>query len=154
MDEATRTPFETDSVWKAEGRGFAMGVASDGDGVWVHLTGQVAWDAEERIVGPGDVAVQARQCLSNIESLLAAVGGTLEDLVSVTTYYTSREQLPAIQAVRNEAFAVGREPASTSIMVAGLGHPDFLVELTPIAFVPRFRYRAPTSNQRPDHDTR
>ena len=134
--------FECDAVWRAKGRGFQMGVVQP-DGVTVHLTGQVAWDAAEEIVGRGDIALQTRQCFGNIANLLAEVGGTLADIVSVTTYYTDPSQLPAIQMVRNEFFAENTAPASTSVMVAGLGHPEFLVELTPIAVIPKDRFIAP-----------
>ncbi len=132
--------FESNEVWQSRSRGFQMGVVQH-DGVVVHLTGQVAWDRDENIVGAGDVEIQTRQCFANIKSLLAHVGGELGDIVSVTTYFTDRSQLAAIQKVRTEMFEFGAEPVSTSVMIAGLGHPDFLVELTPIAVVPRKRYR-------------
>ena len=134
--------FEVDDVWRARGRGFQMAVAAH-DGHVVHLTGQVAWDAEENIVGKGDVEAQTRQCLVNIERLLGAAGGRLADIVSLTTYFTDRAQLPEIQKVRAEFFPADTAPASTSVMVAGLGHPDFLVELTPIAVIPEDRFTAP-----------
>jgi enamine deaminase RidA (YjgF/YER057c/UK114 family) len=67
----------------------------------------------------------------------------LEDIVSLTTYLTDRSHLPIIQAVRNGYFDSPRAPASTSLIVAGLGHRDFLVELAPIAVVPDQRFRPP-----------
>ncbi|MEM8798099.1 MAG: RidA family protein [Pseudomonadota bacterium] len=134
--------YEVDTVWKARGRGFQMAVVQ-GEGIMVHLTGQVAWTREETIVGKGDVEAQTRQIFENIKSLLEPVGGTLADIVSVTTYFTDRAQLPLIQKVRTEIFAADAEPASTSVMVAGLGHKDFLVELTPIAVIPKDRFVQP-----------
>ena len=109
----------------------------------VHFTGQVAWDAQERIVGPGDVETQTRQCFLNIERILEALGGRMEDIVSITTYYTHTDQLPAIQKVRGEILTAASAPVSTSVMVAGLGHPEFLVELTPVAVIPEARFIAP-----------
>jgi len=134
--------FENKAVWKSRDRGFQMGVVQP-EGVVVHLTGQVAWDANENVVGLGDIEVQTRQCFVNIRALLAEVGGTMDDIVAITTYFTDREQLSAIQKVRLEFLASCNEPASTSVMVAGLGHADFLLELTPIAVVPKHRYIAP-----------
>lgn len=119
-----------------------MGVVQP-EGHVLHFTGQVAWDVNENIVGHGDVAEQARQCFRNIDTVLQAVGGTLDDIVSITTYFTDRSQLPLIQQVRLEFLEPGHEPASTSVMVAGLGHEDFLVELSPIAIVPAERFREP-----------
>ncbi|MEM7171526.1 MAG: RidA family protein [Pseudomonadota bacterium] len=134
--------YEIESVWKSRGRGFQM-AAIQPDGVAVHLTGQVAWDSDENIVGKGDITAQTRQCFENIRALLRAAGGELSDIVSITTYFTERSQLSAIQAVRLEYLAGARAPVSTSVMVAGLGHPDFLVELTPIAVIPKNRFVKP-----------
>lgn len=136
----TSNPSE---VWGPRGRGFNMAVAQSG-GVLVHFTGQVAWDANEQIVGKDDIEAQTRQCFENIRIVLASVGGTFGDVVSVTTYFTSRAQLPVIQKVRNDYFDQASSPASTSVMVAGLGHPDFLVELTPVAIIPEDRFVAPS----------
>lgn len=134
--------FGADGVWRPRGRGFNMGVVQH-EGFVIHFTGQVAWDENERIVGKGDVEAQTRQCFANIAALLASVGGRLEDIVSVTTYFTHRSQLPAIQRVRTEFFNDGTAPVSTSVMVAGLGHEDFLVELTPVAVIPKARFIQP-----------
>lgn len=135
--------FETADVWRARGRGFQM-AAIQPEGHVIHLTGQVAWDAKENIVGKGDIEEQTRQCFRNIDELLGEIGGNLLDVVAITTYYTDRSQLATIQKVRTEFLSADIAPASTSVMVAGLGHPDFLVELTPIAVVPPNRFRAPT----------
>lgn len=134
--------YEVADVWQARGRGFQMAVAQH-QGQAIHFTGQVAWDAAENIVGVGDVEVQARQCFRNIGCLLDAVGGDFTDIVSITAYFTDRAQLPMIQKVRTEFLRADTAPASTSVMVAGLGHEDFLVELTPIAIVPFDRYNPP-----------
>ena len=137
--------FGSETVWASRGRGFSMGCAIENKGHTVFLTGQVAWNQNEEIIGPGDVTEQTRQCFRNIENMLARVGGTLSDLVSLTTYYTSQEQLPEIQAVRLEFLTAETAPVSTSVMVAGLGHPEFLVELTPIAFLPSERFVRPSA---------
>lgn len=136
------TGFNPQGLWGPRNRGFNMGVVQH-PGHIVHFTGQVAWDEDEQIVGLGDVEVQTRQCFENVRTLLASVGGTLEDIVSITTYFTHRAQLPAIQKVRTEYLQARAAPVSTSVMVAGLGHPDFLVEITPVAVVPHERFIAP-----------
>lgn len=135
--------FNSDETWSPRNRGFNMGVVQH-TGHVVHFTGQVAWDQDEQIVGLDDVEAQTRQCFTNIEALLKEVGGRFEDIVAVTTYFTDRSQLAAIQKVRTEVFPVSTAPVSTSVMVAGLGHEDFLVELTPIAVIPDERYIRPS----------
>jgi len=104
----------------------------------------VAWDEDEKIVGKGDVEAQTRQCFGNILAVLRSVGGVIKDIVSITTYYTDPSQLPAIQRVRKEFLRDESAAVSTSVMVAGLGHEDFLVELTPIAVVPSDRFVQPS----------
>ncbi|MCO4837140.1 MAG: RidA family protein [Oceanospirillaceae bacterium] len=71
--------FESEKVWKSRGRGFSIGVVQP-EGRVIHLTGQVAWNADEKIVGRGDVAEQTRQCFRNIENLLEEVGERLMTL--------------------------------------------------------------------------
>ena len=136
--------FNPAGSWGPNGRGFNMAVVQQ-SGRIIHFTGQVAWDEDENLVGKGDVRLQTRQCFKNIIAVLQAVGGTLEDLVAITTYFTDRAQLPVIQDVRNEFLDPRTAPASTSVMVAGLGHEDFLVELTPVAVVPEERFVDPPS---------
>ena len=120
-----------------------MGVATTG-GVLVHLTGQVAWDASEALVGPDDVVAQTEQAFRNIDALLREVGGAMRDVVNVTTWFVREGDLPAIQTVRARWLDFAPAPASTSVRVAGLGDPRFLVELTPVAIVPSERFRART----------
>jgi 2-iminobutanoate/2-iminopropanoate deaminase len=134
--------FDTAEVWKARGRGFQMGVVQP-EGIVIHLTGQVAWDKDEGLVGKGDIKAQTSKCFENIRALLAEVGGEMTDLVSITTYYTDRSQLAAIQRIRGTFLQADAAPVSTSVMVAGLGHADFLVELTAVAVVPKDRFRSP-----------
>lgn len=142
--------FNPSGTWSPRGRGFSMGVVQH-EGRVIHLTGQVAWDVNEEIVGKGDAALQTRQCFRNIEAVLDAIGGRLDDIVSITTYFTDRAQLPVIQEVRNEFLRATAAPVSTSIMVAGLGHEDFLVELTPIAVIPHERFVDPPRDEIDDH---
>lgn len=137
------TGFETRNVWQARGRGFQMGVIQP-QGVTIRLTGQVAWDENEIVVGKGDIEVQTRQCFENIRQLLEVVGGCLEDIVEITTYFTDRSQLQTIQNVRSEFLDAKSAPVSTSVMVAGLGHEDFLVELTPVAVIPNNKFISPS----------
>jgi len=134
--------FQCSNVWQAHGRGFQMGVVQPQGGV-IHLTGQVAWDENEQIVGTGDIEAQTRCCFENIRKLLEPIGGGLGDIISITTYFTDRSQLSAIQKIRAEYFPRDCSPVSTSVMVAGLGHKDFLVELTPIAVIPYDRFQPP-----------
>jgi enamine deaminase RidA (YjgF/YER057c/UK114 family) len=129
-------------VWRPNGRAFSQGVIQ-GPGEVVHVTGQVAWDEYDRVVGPGDAEAQMEKALDNVRVILGEVGGLLDDIVSMTVYFLDRGDLPAIQRVRSRYFTEGTAPASVLIQVAGLVVPELVVELVPIAVVPRDRFRRP-----------
>lgn len=106
----------------------------------VHVTGQVGWDADFNLIGKGDAQKQAHAAIDNIETVLAAIGGTLSDIVSFTTYYVRQEDLPALYRARSDRFSRDFGPAVTGVRVAGLVDPDLLVEFTVIAVIPEDRY--------------
>jgi enamine deaminase RidA (YjgF/YER057c/UK114 family) len=78
--------FNPPSGWPQKGRAFNHGVVA-GEGRTIHITGQVAWDGRGTLVGAGDCEKQIRQCFFNVEKILAAVGGTLPDIVSLTIFF-------------------------------------------------------------------
>ncbi|HEY3148073.1 MAG TPA: RidA family protein [Dongiaceae bacterium] len=134
--------FNPRGMWAPNGRAFSQGVVQ-GEGRVIHVTGQVAWDEQNRVIGVGDVRTQFGKCIENTARVLDAVGGTLDDIVSLTIYFLDRGDLPAIQDVRARHFKYGSAPASILIQVPGLVIPQFLVELVPVAVVPHERYRRP-----------
>jgi enamine deaminase RidA (YjgF/YER057c/UK114 family) len=134
--------FNPKGMWAPNGRAFSQGVVQ-GEGRVIHITGQVAWDAESSVVGIGDVRVQFEKSIENTARILAEVGGTLDDIVSMTIYFLNRSDLPAIQEVRAKHFKYGTAPASILIQVAGLVIPELLIELVPIAVVPHERFHRP-----------
>jgi enamine deaminase RidA (YjgF/YER057c/UK114 family) len=134
--------FNPPGIWQPNGRAFSQGVIQ-GAGEVVHVTGQVAWDEQDQVVGVGDVEEQMEQCIRNVRTVLAEVGGVLDDVVSMTVYFLDRADLPAIQRVRSRYFTAGTAPASILIQVAGLVVPELRVELVPIAVVPPERFRRP-----------
>ncbi|TDD10962.1 RidA family protein [Nonomuraea diastatica] len=92
------------------GRAFSQGVIQ-GTGEVVHITGQVAWDEHGEVVGAGDIEAQMEKSIDNVRLILAAVGGRLDDIVSMTIYFLRREDLPSIQWVRSRHFSPGSAPA-------------------------------------------
>jgi enamine deaminase RidA (YjgF/YER057c/UK114 family) len=93
----------------------------------VAVSGQVALNAKGELVGKGDIVTQIDQCMANIADILAQVGGSLSDVVSLTTYLKSPEFAPAFLQARARHFPE-RPPATTTVIAQMLG-PDFLVEI-------------------------
>ena len=135
-----QTAFQPLGVWRTFGCN-SMGLVV-GKGQQVLLSGQVAWDDQRRVVGVGEMREQARQTFRNIQASLAAVGGEMDDVVSIVTYVTTLDGLRDIHEVRTEFFSPPY-PVSTLVQVAALVEPDLLIEVTATAVVPEDRYRAP-----------
>ncbi|MEM6461765.1 MAG: RidA family protein [Pseudomonadota bacterium] len=134
--------FNPPTAWPRAGRAFNHGVVQP-EGKTLHMTGQVAWDGAGNIVGAGDCAARTRRCFDNVEHILNAVGGTFDDLVSLTIYFLNADDLPAIQAVRSERLKQETAPASILIQTPGLVVPELLVELVPLAVIPLERFHEP-----------
>lgn len=113
---------------------YTHGIVKDGSPVF--LTGQVAWDEQGELVGRHDIAAQMAQIWNNIGIAVRELGASLDDIVKIVTYSTSREWLPAIHAERSKHFSAGRFPASTFVLVGGLVDPDMLVEIDVTVMVP------------------
>jgi enamine deaminase RidA (YjgF/YER057c/UK114 family) len=136
------THFNPAGMWQPNGRAFNQGVVQ-GEGKVVHVTGQVAWDADDNVVGAGDAEAQLDKAVENVRRVLAEVGGTLADIVTMTVYFLDRADLPAIQRARARHFDAATAQASVLIQVPGLVLPEFLVELVPVAVVPHERFIPP-----------
>jgi len=139
---SARVNINRSDVWSSTGFPMNQGVVEP-EGRRIHLTGQVAWDAAFNVLHKGDATAQTHAALDNIEKVLAAAGGTLDDVVSLTTYFVRADDKAAITAARKERFQQAFGPAATGIQVAGLWDPDLLVELTVIAVIPHDRFHEP-----------
>jgi enamine deaminase RidA (YjgF/YER057c/UK114 family) len=118
--------------------GFSHATLQKGGGKTLHLAGQVAWDAQTNVIGPGDYAAQTRQALANITAVLRAAGCTPANVTRLRTYVVnhSPDKLGPILGEIG-AFYGGATPApNTFIGVAALALPDFLVEIEADAAVP------------------
>lgn len=118
--------------------GFSHAALQEG-GRTLHLAGQVGWDANAQIVGPGDLAVQTRQALANLKMVLAEVGATPADLVRIRTYIVDHDmEKLGIFTGELMAFYGDVVPAPNTVVgVQALALPDFLVEIEATAIVPK-----------------
>jgi enamine deaminase RidA (YjgF/YER057c/UK114 family) len=105
-------------------------------GVTVFLRGQVGQDLDTAVnVGIGDAAAQAEQAMKNIQQLLGEAGGRLEHICKLTIYLTDPRFRESVYGVVGR-WLTGVFPVSTGIVVAGLGRPEWLVEVDVIAVIP------------------
>ena len=112
---------------------YSHGVTAPAESRWLHISGQVG------VRPDGSLAEQPREQLDqtwhNLLAVLADAGMGPRDLVKVTAYLTRPDEVPLYRETR-DAMLEGAEPASTLVLVAGLAHPDWLVEIEAIAAAP------------------
>jgi len=101
-------------------------------GELLFISGLLARNAAGDIIGVGDMAAQIAQIGENLQLCLEAAGGSLADLVKTTTYTTDIDEFFRHPAVRMR-FLGAALPASTTVEVRRLSHPDFLVEIEAVA---------------------
>ena len=101
----------------------------------VYISGQVALDGAGELVGPGDVAAQARQVFENLQAALGSVGAGFEQVVKLTVYLVDASQMPAVREVRDRYVDTARPPASTAVEVRRLVRDDLLVEVEAVAIL-------------------
>jgi enamine deaminase RidA (YjgF/YER057c/UK114 family) len=103
----------------------------------IYVGGQNAVDPSGEIVGKGDIAAQTEQIFRNRETALRAAGAGLEHVVKWNIYVVAGQPLqPGFEVFQRVWGQRGNPPVITGVMVSGLAHPDFLVELEAVAVVP------------------
>lgn len=103
----------------------------------VYIGGQDAVDASGAIIGKGDFKAQTQQVLQNMQAALAASGAQLEHVVKWNLYILQGQSLQEGFEVYQRMWGNRPNPPAISAMfVAGLAHPDFLLEMDAIAVVP------------------
>jgi enamine deaminase RidA (YjgF/YER057c/UK114 family) len=101
-------------------------------GKTLYISGQIAHDVNGKLVGQGDARAQGEQVYQNIKGILESCGGTMQNIVRITTYVTSLAYRPIMVEIRAKHFPKD-PPASTFLVVASLADPAFLVEVDAIA---------------------
>jgi reactive intermediate/imine deaminase len=104
-------------------------------GPLLFIAGQIAIEAQGRVVGAGDLRAQTVQVLENIRAILRANGADMEDVVNVTVYVTDIRAFHDIADIRLKYFPKDG-PASTLVEVSRLALPEVLIEMSAIAVVP------------------
>ena len=123
--------------WAAP-KGYSNGVAVDGPGRTIFVAGQIAWDADQQLVGRGDFAAQFRQALANVVAVVEAGGGRASDICRLTMYVTDKRRylagLPAVGSAYRDL--LGKHfPAMALVQVADLLEEGAEVEIEATAFV-------------------
>ena len=98
----------------------------------LYIAGQIAQDGDGNLVGGGDIEAQVRQVYTNLKNIMEEAGGSLQNIVKMTTYLTHSSYIETFRSVRNEYFSEPFPP-NTLLIVESLALPDFLVEIEAVA---------------------
>ena len=104
-------------------------------GPLLFIAGQIAIDANGRIIGAGDLRAQATQVLENIRASLRANGADMDDVLNVTVYVMDISAFHDIADIRLKYFPKDG-PASAIVEVSRLALPELMIEIAAIAAVP------------------
>jgi enamine deaminase RidA (YjgF/YER057c/UK114 family) len=129
---ATIQPYCAKDVYDPPG--YSQAIKVSGAQTILFLSGQVAYDEKGGPAHRGDFTAQARTVFQAVKSQVEAGGGTLANVVKLTTYLTDIRHRADLVPVREEFFGK-KLPASTLVGVAALAHPDWLIEVEAIAVI-------------------
>lgn len=103
------------------------------------VSGQLSVDAEGNSVAEGDFDGQMRQVFSNLATVMEAAGGSLADVVKMTTYLTDASLIDDFYRVREGLFADlfpdGVYPGNTLLVISRLVRPEFQIEIEALAAI-------------------
>ncbi len=113
---------------------FSHAVESGG---FVFVTGQMPDSPGQPGRLPAGIAAQTRNVMANLQTVLAAVGLGLQDVVMTRVYLAHfQEDYAAMNEVYRTYFPVDRRPARTCVGVTGLAY-DARIEIDLVARRPQ-----------------
>ena len=100
----------------------------------IHVAGQVAWDADGKTVGEGDLTAQVEQSYLNVSTALAGVGASFADVVKLTVHVVdwTPERMPELlEGIARASAKLGITPLAPASLfgIVALDVPEHLVEI-------------------------
>jgi enamine deaminase RidA (YjgF/YER057c/UK114 family) len=125
-----RINYESGAHWE-EVVGYSRAVKL---GNFVEVTGTVAVDENNQLVGGSDPYEQAKFILQKIEKVLERAGATMKDVVRTRMYVTDISKWEAFGKAHGEVFHEIR-PCTTLVQVSALIEPAYLIEIEASAII-------------------
>lgn len=115
---------------------FSQAVVTSGTGRTIYIGGQNAVNEKGEVIGKGNIAAQTEQVMKNIVTALEACGATMKDVVKLNIFITQgQDAQKGFEASQKFMPKDAKPPVITALFVAGMGNPDFLLEIDAVAFV-------------------
>jgi enamine deaminase RidA (YjgF/YER057c/UK114 family) len=106
-------------------------------GELLFIAGQVAVDANGKIVGAGDFSAQTRQVFRNLLTALESAGAGYRNVAQFTTYLVNSRDIAKLRAFREryypKFFPDRQYPPNTLLVVDRLASEEMLLEIAAIA---------------------
>ena len=116
---------------------FSQVVSVSANSRTIYIGGQNSVNSSGKIIGKGDIGLQANQIFKNLETALSAAGSKIDNVIKWNAYVV-QGQSPQSGFEEFQRVWGNRPnpPLITVLFVAGLANPDFLMEIDAIAVVP------------------
>jgi len=118
-------------------QGYSHAISVTGTHTTLYIGGQNAVDEKGFLVGKDNLKEQTEKVLDNIEKILKDAGANIESIVKFNIYLRQgQDPQKGFLAFQNKWGYLQHSPVITVLFVAGLGNPDWLVEIDAIAIIP------------------
>ena len=115
---------------------FSQVIMTLGSGKTIYNGGQNSVNANREIVGKGNIEAQTEQIMQNIQIALSGCNATFDDLVKLNIYIVQGQDAYGAFLISQIYLTQASNPPVISVLfVAGLMHPDYLLEIEATAFV-------------------
>ena len=118
-----RTNWSSNTLWE-ESFGYSRAVQI---GNAIEVSGTTASE-DDKVIGVGDVTLQAEYIIKKIEHTLVEAGFSLKDVVRTRIFMTDISHWEEVAKVHSYLFE-DVMPACTLLEVSNLIHPDLLIEI-------------------------
>lgn len=121
--------LELKNAYSTQGRGYSHAAKT---GNTLYIAGQIPKNANNDFIGLGNFEAQARQVYTNLKNIVTEAGGSLKDVVMMTTILVNPDDIDTCLKVRSEFFQAPYPP-NTMFIAKRLPHPDVLIEVDAVA---------------------
>ena len=128
----TRTNYSSGAKWE-DIVGYSSAVKM---GNIIEVTGTVAVDEHNNLIGENDAYLQTKFILQKIEAVLKQAGAELHDVVRTRMFVTDISRWEEYGKAHGEVFK-SIKPCTSMIEVKGLIAPEYLIEVEATAILPK-----------------
>lgn len=125
-----RTNYSSGAKWE-DVVGYSRAVRM---GPYIEITGTVAVNENNELVGEGNAYEQTRFILSKIEAVLKRAGAEMKDVVRTRMFVTDISRWEEYGRAHSEVFA-NIKPCTSMIEISALIDPAYLIEIEATAIL-------------------